>query len=71
VVRVANKQFIFVVAGQTSDHYNFKKIEVTTGVSELGYIAIHTMTNLPENVKVVTKGAFYLESKLSGGEEGE
>ena len=45
---------------------HFKKVEVTTGVSEMGYIQINPLEKLPEHVKVVTKGAFYLESKASG-----
>jgi cobalt-zinc-cadmium efflux system membrane fusion protein len=48
---------------------HFKKIEVTTGVSELGYIQISPLQKLPANVKVVTKGAFYLQSKSSGPAE--
>ncbi|WEK17618.1 MAG: efflux RND transporter periplasmic adaptor subunit [Candidatus Pedobacter colombiensis] len=48
---------------------HFKKIEVTTGVSELGYIQITPVEKLPANVKVVTKGAFYLQSKSSGPAE--
>jgi len=48
---------------------HFKKVEVTTGVSELGYIQISPIEKLPANVKVVTKGAFYLQSKSSGPAE--
>lgn len=45
---------------------HFKKVEVTTGVAELGYIQITPLEKLPADVKVVTKGAFYLQSKASG-----
>lgn len=48
---------------------HFKKVEVTTGVSELGYIQINLLEKLPANVKVVTKGAFYLQSKAAGPAE--
>jgi cobalt-zinc-cadmium efflux system membrane fusion protein len=48
---------------------HFKKIEVRTGVSELGYIQITPFEKLPSGVKVVTKGAFYLQSKSSGPAE--
>lgn len=48
---------------------HFKKIEVTTGVSELGYIQISPLQKLPANIKLVTKGAFYLQSKSSGPAE--
>ena len=48
---------------------HFKKVEVSTGVSELGYIQITPIEKLPTDVKVVTKGAFYLQSKSSGPAE--
>jgi cobalt-zinc-cadmium efflux system membrane fusion protein len=52
---------------QNSVH--FKKVEVTTGVSEQGYIQITPIEKLPTDVKIVTKGAFYLQSKSSGPAE--
>ncbi|MBB2148863.1 efflux RND transporter periplasmic adaptor subunit [Pedobacter gandavensis] len=42
---------------------HFKKIEVVTGVSELGYISISPLEKLPKNTRLVVKGAFYLQSK--------
>ncbi|WP_316792365.1 efflux RND transporter periplasmic adaptor subunit [Pedobacter frigoris] len=48
---------------------HFKKVEVKTGVSELGYIQITPLEKLPADVKLVTKGAFYLQSKSSGPAE--
>jgi RND family efflux transporter MFP subunit len=67
--------------GEEHDHFaenkghsanmNFEKIEVAKGVSELGYTAITPVGQLPKNVKVVTKGAFFINAKLSnaGGHE--
>ncbi|WP_461791256.1 efflux RND transporter periplasmic adaptor subunit [Pedobacter sp.] len=54
-----------------SANMNFEKIEVAKGVSELGYTAITPVVQLPKNVKVVTKGAFFINAKLSnaGGHE--
>ncbi len=49
----------------------FKMVEVITGVSELGYIQITIVDDVPENARVVTKGAFYILSKGKGGEEEE
>lgn len=67
VVRQAGKQYIFIVTGQKGTSFTFKKVEVATGITELGYVAIRPMSDLPTDIKAVTKGAFYLESKLSGG----
>ena len=47
----------------------FRKVEVTTGTSELGYVRITPLEKLPADVRLVTKGAFYLQSKSSGPAE--
>jgi membrane fusion protein, heavy metal efflux system len=44
--------------------YVFKKVEVVTGVEELGYVEIKLLEELPPNKKIVTKGAFYIYSKM-------
>jgi len=69
VVRQAGKQYIFIITGRNDSSYTFKKVEVATGITELGYVAIRPMNDLPADIKVVTKGAFYLESKLSGSDD--
>lgn len=55
-------------AGQVT---RFKMIEVVTGVSDLGFVEIRSIEELPKDVTVVTKGAFYILSKSQGGEEEE
>ena len=82
VVRSEGKDYIFMVnknpkkepkepkKGEVAEEKtHFEKVEVTTGVSELGYIQITPLEKLPENTKVVTRGAFYLQSKSAGGSE--
>jgi hypothetical protein len=44
---------------------NFEKIEVAKGVSELGYTAITPVSEISKDAKVVTKGAFFINAKLS------
>lgn len=50
---------------------NFEKIEIARGVSELGYTAVTPVKDIPANAKLVTKGAFFINAKLSnaGGHE--
>ncbi len=49
---------------------NFEKIEVAIGVSNMGYTAITLVKDIPANAKVVTKGAFFVNAKLTNkGEE--
>jgi cobalt-zinc-cadmium efflux system membrane fusion protein len=68
VVRSEGKEYIFIAEGN-GEKMNFSKAEVKTGVSELGYIQITPLRKLPAKVKLVTGGAFYLESKSEGGAE--
>lgn len=44
---------------------NFEKIEVLKGVSNMGYTAITFVTEIPTNAKIVTKGAFFINAKLT------
>lgn len=50
---------------------NFEKIEVSKGVSELGYTAITPVKEIPEGTKIVTKGTFFVNAKLSNSGEHE
>ena len=55
---------------QESKNTNFEKIEVVKGVSSMGYTAITLVKDIPTNAKIVTKGAFFVNAKLTNkGEE--
>lgn len=81
VVQEAGKNYLFIVSGPTPKNsgpnaaneedsaVHFQKIEVATGVSELGYVEISPLNELPADAVVVVKGAFYLLSKASGPAE--
>ena len=69
VVHSDSKDYIFITDQTKGDTVHFRKAEVKTGVSELGYIQISPLEKLPENVQLATKGAFYLQSKSAGGTE--
>ena len=73
IVRSANKDHIYAVDEINSDTAKtyFKAVEIITGVTELGYTQITLVNPLPDNVKIVTKGAFYILSKSQAGEEEE
>lgn len=65
VIRSEGKQFIFIQVIQPAKKEKklfFKKAEVITGVSELGYTEIKPVEELPADVRVIKKGAFYLQS---------
>ena len=44
---------------------NFERIEVVKGISNVGYTAITTVNEIPKDAKIVTKGAFFVNSKLT------
>ena len=50
---------------------NFEKIEVVKGVSNMGYTAVTFVQSIPSDAKIVIKGAFFINAKLSniGGHE--
>ncbi|RYD50702.1 MAG: efflux RND transporter periplasmic adaptor subunit [Sphingobacteriales bacterium] len=45
--------------------HHFERIEIARGVSELGYTVITPVQELPDNVQIVTKGAFFLMAKMT------
>lgn len=82
VVRSENKEFIFILTGTKQEehedeggkkhqveNYSFRNVEVTTGVTELGYIQITPLEELPSGTQIASKGAFYILSKTKGGTE--
>ncbi len=52
-------------------HIVFKRIEITTGVSENGYTEVILPEGFPRNSKVVVNGAYDLLSKMNNVEEEE
>ncbi|HBV15067.1 efflux RND transporter periplasmic adaptor subunit [Chryseobacterium carnipullorum] len=50
---------------------NFEKIEVIKGTSDMGYTAITPVKEIPVDARIVVKGAFFVNAKLSnsGGHE--
>ncbi|AZB29633.1 efflux RND transporter periplasmic adaptor subunit [Chryseobacterium balustinum] len=57
--------------GKASNTVNFEKIEIVKGSSDMGYTAITTVNEIPADASVVTKGAFFVNAKLSNsGEHG-
>lgn len=79
------KDYIFLVNDKkTEDHkdektqekhnektVNFERIEVVKGTSEMGYTAITPVKLIPESAKIATKGAFFINAKLTNSGEHE
>jgi membrane fusion protein, heavy metal efflux system len=86
IVQSAGKSYIFIVANEknsekkpadgkneiaTEKHILFKRIEVTTGVSENGYTEVILPNGFNRKVSVIINGAYDLLSKMNNVEEEE
>lgn len=86
IVQSAGKSYIFIAAEETKEenkpadgkkeeatekHIPFKRIEVTTGVSENGYTEVILPEGFDRKIKVVINGAYDLLSKMNNVEEEE
>lgn len=50
---------------------NFEKIEIVKGSSDMGYTAITSISTIAPHAKIVVKGAFFVNAKLSNSGEHE
>lgn len=57
-------------AGHT-EGIHFKRIEVKKGTTQLGFVQVTPIDEIPAGAKIVTKGAYYLQSTMSNGEGGD
>lgn len=81
VVKAEGREFIFVWEETVQEHahkgeavheteHHFQRIEVKTGASLLGFVQITPLQTFKNKDKIVTAGAFYLQShlqKMQGG----
>ncbi|WP_312394103.1 efflux RND transporter periplasmic adaptor subunit [Chryseobacterium sp.] len=50
---------------------NFEKVEIIKGSMDMGYTAITSVGNISPNAKIVVKGAFFVNAKLTNSGEHE
>jgi membrane fusion protein, heavy metal efflux system len=55
----------------TDTGVHFKRIEVKTGTTQLGFVQVTPLQEIPAGAKIVTKGAYYLQSTMSNAEGGD
>ena len=75
IVNHEGLDYIFAMISKSNeegheDEYIFKKIEVNTGVSDMGFTHVVPAEYLPEEIKVVTKVAYYLMAEMNKGTGG-
>lgn len=87
IVKSEGKEYIFILIEKSGanilnpkekgtkeepqDNFTFKMEEVITGVSDLGYIEIKPVNEIPANTKVIIKNPFFVLSKAKEGESEE
>lgn len=69
------QNYIFVAAdqkqAQADTTLTFERVQVVKGVSDIGYTEVTSVSNLPPDAKVITKGAFFANAKMTNVEEEE
>lgn len=75
IISNEGKKYIFVLEKEAREEgvkmYHFQRVEVLTGISELGYTQITPVNKLENGVTIVKNNAFYLASmSMDHGEHG-
>ena len=84
VVKAEGKEFIFIQeieekhehkegekAHEEDTGVHFKRIEVKTGTTQLGFVQVTPLQEIPAGAKIVTKGSYYLQSSIANAEGGD
>ncbi len=84
IVEADGKYYVFVQTNKKAEEHseekgtneysktmNFEKIEIVKGSSDMGYTAITSVRDISPNSKIVVKGAFFVNAKLSNSGEHE
>ncbi|WP_353102541.1 efflux RND transporter periplasmic adaptor subunit [Myroides odoratus] len=72
IIKADGREFIFI-ADATEEHeahFHYKRVEVKTGVKELGFTQVDIIEAVPDQYSIVTQGAYYLQSHLIKNEGG-
>jgi membrane fusion protein, heavy metal efflux system len=70
VVREGDEDFIFILEKEDAGGSFFKKIKVTKGSEEAGFVAVQPVEPLPQGAKIVVKGAYYVSAQAASIEAG-
>ena len=85
IVEADGKYYVFVQTDKKAEEHheennkvkeaskttNFEKIEIVKGSSDMGYTAITSVSEIASDAKIVVKGAFFVNAKLTNSGEHE
>lgn len=70
IVEADGKYYLFVETGREENNtVHFRKVEVIKGVSDVGYTSVVPVTDIATGTGIVTKGAFFINSKMTAPSE--
>lgn len=67
-VREKGLDYIFIQKSKDMEDVILEKIQVNRGVTDLGFSEVVFIDDIPKEILVVTKGAFYVNAELNKGE---
>lgn len=72
IIKADGRTFIFVADDSETheEHFHYQRVEVKTGVQELGYTQVDILEEVPAKYSIVIQGAYYLQSHLIKNEGG-
>lgn len=71
IIKQGEQSFLFILdedGAKENNKMKFKRIPVSVGVTDLGFVEVNLPADGPKDVKVVTKGAYTLSSEMVKGE---
>lgn len=75
IIKAEGKEFVFVleeiVKDKNENQYHFKRIEVSTGNSQLGFTEVAFLGSYKAEEKIAVQGAYYIQSHLLKSQSGE
>jgi len=60
--------YIFIQKEKNKENITLEKVQINRGISDLGFSEVVFIDEIPKNIVVVTKGAYYVNAELSKGE---
>lgn len=69
IIKDGESSYVYVAHNQKdAAEIQFEKINVLTGSTDNGFTAIKLLNTIPEGMKIVTKGAYYVNAQSKAGE---
>ena len=69
IIKDGASSYIYVAANESDeDELKFEKIMVIPGVTDKGFTAVKLINSIPDGMKIVTDGAYYVYAQSKAGE---